>query len=108
MYQLMAKNFDSVPIINKNETYVKIIEMSKSNDYTTGNLLGYDYFSNHYRLIVKEMELENLIENNKLILLANLKKNMERKCFSLLKNQKKKLLDKKFCKHHEKQKHKKL
>ena len=37
----MAKTFFSVPIINKNETYVKIIEMSKSNDYATGNLLGY-------------------------------------------------------------------
>ena len=60
----MAKTFFSVPIINKNETYVKIIEMSKGNDYTTGNLLAYDYFSNHYKLIVKEMELENLIENS--------------------------------------------
>ena len=98
----MAKIFYSVPIINKNETYVKIIEMSKGNDYTTGNLLAYDYFSNHYKLIVKEMGLENLIENNKLILLANLKKNMERKCFSSLKNQKKKFLDKKLCKHHKK------
>ena len=60
----MAKTFFSVPIINKNETYVKIIEVSKSNDYATGNLLGYDYFSNYYQLIVKEMELENLIENS--------------------------------------------
>ena len=31
----------------KKETYENIIEMSKNNDYTTGNLLGYDYFSNH-------------------------------------------------------------
>ena len=37
--------------------------MSKSNDYTTGNLLDYEYFSNHYKLIAidlsKNMELEN-------------------------------------------------
>ena len=37
--------------------------MSKNNDYTTGNLLDYDYFSNHYKLISldlsKQIELEN-------------------------------------------------
>ena len=37
--------------------------MSKNNDYTSGNLLDYDYFSNHYRLIAidlsKQIELEN-------------------------------------------------
>ena len=29
--------------------------MSKSNDHTTGNLLGYDYFLNHYKLIAKDL-----------------------------------------------------
>ena len=37
--------------------------MSKNNDYTTGNLLAYDYFSNHYNLIAinlwEQTELEN-------------------------------------------------
>ena len=37
--------------------------MSKNNDYTTGNLLDYEYFSNHYKLIAidlsKQIELEN-------------------------------------------------
>ena len=37
--------------------------MSKNNDYATGNLLNYDYFSNHYKLIAidltKKTELEN-------------------------------------------------
>ena len=37
--------------------------MSKNNDYTTGNLLDYDYFANHYKLIAidlsKQIELEN-------------------------------------------------
>ena len=41
-----GKKFFGVPI-KKKETYENIIEMSKNNDYTTGNLLGYDYFSNH-------------------------------------------------------------
>ena len=37
--------------------------MGKNNDYTTGNLLDYEYFSKHYRLIGidlnKQIELEN-------------------------------------------------
>ena len=44
----------------KNEA---IIEMNKNNDYRTGNLLDYEYFSKHYRLIAidlsKQIELEN-------------------------------------------------
>ena len=37
--------------------------MNKNNDYTTGNLLDYDYFSKHYKLIAidlsKQIDLEN-------------------------------------------------
>ena len=37
--------------------------MSKNNDYTIGNLLDYEYFSKHYKLIAidlsKQIELEN-------------------------------------------------
>ena len=37
---------------------------SKNNDYTVGNLLDYEYFSKHYKLIAidssKKIELENL------------------------------------------------
>ena len=37
--------------------------MSKNNDYTTGSLLDYEYFLNHYKLIAidlsKQIELEN-------------------------------------------------
>ena len=49
---------------NKKETYQKIIEMSKNNDYTTGKLLDYEYFLMHYKLIAinlrKQIELGNL------------------------------------------------
>ena len=38
------KSFFDVPIKNKKKTYKNIIEMSKNNDYTTGNLLDYDFF----------------------------------------------------------------
>ena len=33
-----GKSFFVVPVKNKEETYKKIIEMGKNNDYTTGNL----------------------------------------------------------------------
>ena len=52
-----------MPVKNKEEAYEKIIEISKNNDYTTGNLLDYEYFSKHYKLIAidlsKQIELEN-------------------------------------------------
>ena len=35
------KPFFEIPIKYKEETYEQIIEMSKNNDYTTGNLLDY-------------------------------------------------------------------
>ena len=52
-----------MPVKNKEEAYEKIIEISKNNDYTTGNLLNYEYFSKHYKLIEidlsEQIELEN-------------------------------------------------
>ena len=52
-----------MPLKNKEEAYEKIIEVSKSNDYTTGNILDYEYFSKHYKLISidlsKQIQLEN-------------------------------------------------
>ena len=58
-----GKRFFDLPIKNKEESYEKIIEMSKNNVYITGNLLDYEYFSNHNKLITidlsKQVELEN-------------------------------------------------
>ena len=52
-----------IPVKNKEEAYEAIIEMSKNNGDTTGNLLDYEYFKDHYKLIAidfsKEIELEN-------------------------------------------------
>ena len=57
------KPFFEIPVKNKEEIYEAIIQMSKNNDYTTGNLLDYEYFSKHYKLIAidlsKQIELEN-------------------------------------------------
>ena len=58
----VGKTFFHVPVKNE-EAYEKIMSISKSNDYTTGNLLDYEYFSKHYKLIAidlsKQIELEN-------------------------------------------------
>ena len=40
-----GRSFFDVPVKIKEETYEKFIEISKDNDYTTGNLLDYEYFS---------------------------------------------------------------
>ena len=53
-----------MPIKNYEETYKQIIEMGRNNDYTTDNLLDYEYFSKNYKLIAidwnqKQIELEN-------------------------------------------------
>ena len=58
-----GKRFFEMPIKIDEETFEQIIEMGRNNDYTTGNLLDYEYFSKHYKLIAidlsKQIELEN-------------------------------------------------
>ena len=60
----MENIFFDVPVKNKEEAYGKIMSISKNNDYTSGNLLDYEYYSKHYKLIArdlsKQIELENL------------------------------------------------
>ena len=34
--------------------------MGRNSDYTTGNLLDYDYFSKHYKLIAIDLRKKNL------------------------------------------------
>ena len=50
-----GKSFFDMPIKNGEETYEQIIEMGRNNDYTTGNLLDYEYFSKHYKLIAIDL-----------------------------------------------------
>ena len=46
-----GKSSFDVPVKNKEEAFEKIMSISKNNDYTTGNLLDYEYFSKHYKLV---------------------------------------------------------
>ena len=50
----MEKQFFVTPIQNNEETYEQIIKMGRNNDYTIGNLLDYEYFSKHYKLIAMD------------------------------------------------------
>ena len=46
-----GKSFFDMTIKNEEETYEKIIELERNNDYTTGNLFDYEYFSKHFILL---------------------------------------------------------
>ena len=50
-----GKSFFDMPIKNEEETYEQIIKMGRNNDYTTGNLLDYEYFLKHYKLIAIDL-----------------------------------------------------
>ena len=39
-----GKSFFDLPVKNKEEAYEKIIEITRNNNYTTGNLLDFAYF----------------------------------------------------------------
>ena len=58
--KVMVKDFNAIidklalfdlPIKTKEEAYEKIIDISRNNENTTGNLLDYDYFKKYYKLI---------------------------------------------------------
>ena len=90
-----GKSFFDLPIKNKKEVYDKIIDISRNNDYTTGNLLDFAYFKENYQFIAINLNKQtNLKIHNKLISLENLKtKQMEQHCFLLSKNSKKQPLN---------------
>ena len=69
------------------------MEINKNSDYTTGNLLDYEYFSKHWKLIAKNLSKQIKLENSNLNQKINfIGKPWDQQCFSSLRNQKKKLL----------------
>ena len=93
-----GKRFFDMSIKNVEETYKEIIEMRRNNNYTTGNLLDYEYFSKHYKLIAidltKKIELENPNLKQQINFIGRLlQETKEQQCFSSLKSQKKQLLN---------------
>ena len=61
-----GKSFFEIPIKNKEETYEAIIELIRNGDYTTGNLLDYEYFSTHYKLIAIDLSIKTELKNSDL------------------------------------------
>ena len=61
-----GKPFFEIPVKNKEEAYEAIIEMSKNNDCTTGNLLDFEYFKDHYKLIAIDLSKQTELENTDL------------------------------------------
>ena len=56
--------FFDLPVKTEEETYEKIIDISRNNEYTTGNLLDYDYFKKHYKLIAIDLSKQQVIQEN--------------------------------------------
>ena len=60
---LDGKSFFELPVKNKEEAYKKIINMSKNNDYTTGNILDFANFKEYYRLIAIDLSKQTKLKD---------------------------------------------
>ena len=49
--------------VNKEEVYKEITEMSRNNDYTTGNLLDFAYFKENCRLIAIDLSKQTKLKD---------------------------------------------
>ena len=56
--------FFNLPLKTKEEAYEKIIDLSRNNEYTTGNLLDYDYFKKYYKLIAIDLSKQQVLQEN--------------------------------------------
>ena len=56
--------FFDLSIKTEEEAYDKIIDISRNNEYTTGNLLDYDYFKKHYKLIAIDLSKQQVLQIN--------------------------------------------
>ena len=50
--------------IKTEEAYEKIIDISRNNEYTTGNLLDYDYFKKYYKSIAIDLTKQQVLQEN--------------------------------------------
>ena len=56
--------FVDLLVKTEKEAYEKIIDISRNNEYTTGNLLDYDYFKKHYKLIAIDLSKQQVLQEN--------------------------------------------
>ena len=71
--KVMVKDFNVIidklasfdlPIKTEEEAYQKIIDISRNNEYATGNLLDYDYFKQYYKLIAIDLSKQQILQEN--------------------------------------------
>ena len=56
--------FFDLPIKTEEEVYEKVIDISRNNEYTTGNLFDYDYFKKYYKLIAIDLSKQHVLQEN--------------------------------------------
>ena len=56
--------FFDLPIKTEEEAYEKIIDITRNNEYATGNLLDYDYFKKYYKLIAIDLRKQQVLQEN--------------------------------------------
>ena len=56
--------FFDLPIKTEEEAYEKMIDVIRNNEYTTGNLLDYDYFKKYYKLIAIDLSKQQVLQEN--------------------------------------------
>ena len=56
--------FFDLPIKTEEEAYEKIIDISRNNEYTTGNLLDYHYFKKYYKSIATDLSKQQVLQEN--------------------------------------------
>ena len=61
-------SFFDLPIKTEEEAYEKIIDISRNNEYTTGNLLDYEYFKKHYKLIAIDLSKQQVLQENEVLI----------------------------------------
>ena len=57
--------FFGLPIKTEEEAYEKIIDISRNNEYTTGNLLDYVNFKKYYKLIAIDLSKQQVLQETK-------------------------------------------
>ena len=56
--------FFDLPIKTEEEAYEKFIDISRNNEFMTGNLFDYDYFKKHYKLTAIDLSKQQVLQEN--------------------------------------------
>ena len=59
-----GKPFFELPVRNMEETYQEIIDMGYNDDYAVRNLIDFENFKQHYKLIAIDLSKQKELENN--------------------------------------------